>query len=99
MSSGFTFPKVNYTASTLKMIKDHGFTYDSSVSSAGGKDFYPYTLDNGLANDCWKGVCDPSLKVPGLFEIPMYSVTDGSGTDRLMDVYLDGKPSEAKACK
>ncbi|CAO3674219.1 unnamed protein product [Umbelopsis ramanniana] len=94
---GFRAPFLNYTTSTLKMIKDHGFTYDSSVSSAGGKDFYPYTLDNGLANDCWKGVCDPSLKVPGLFEIPMYSVIDGSGTDRLMDVYLDGQPSDAKA--
>ncbi|GAB5588961.1 hypothetical protein Unana1_03861 [Umbelopsis nana] len=82
---------------TLKTIKEHGFMYDASASSAGGRDYYPYTLDNGLANDCWKGVCDPSAKFPGVFEIPMYTVTDGTNTERLMDVYHDGHPSDVKA--
>lgn len=25
----------------------------------------PYTLDNGLANDCWNNVCGDELKLPG----------------------------------
>lgn len=25
----------------------------------------PYTLDNGLANDCWNNVCGSDLKLPG----------------------------------
>lgn len=84
---------------TFKTIKEHGFMYDASASSAGGRDYYPYTLDNGLANDCWKGVCDPSAKFPGVFEIPMYTVTDGTNTERLMDIYLDGHASDVKSCK
>jgi hypothetical protein len=90
---------VNYSMGTLNSLKDLGFMYDASASSAGGKDYYPYTLDNGLANDCWKGVCGPSAKFPGVFEIPMYTVTDDANTERLMDVYLDGRPSDAKTCK
>lgn len=25
----------------------------------------PYTLDNGMANDCWTGICNGQVKLPG----------------------------------
>ncbi|KAM3588632.1 hypothetical protein VKS41_001072 [Umbelopsis sp. WA50703] len=94
--TGFRSPFLNYSSETLQYIKEQGFTYDSSASSAGGRDYWPYTLDYGLANDCWKGVCEASARFPGLFEIPMYTVTDDTNTEHLMDVYLNGSPSDAK---
>ncbi|KAG2175687.1 hypothetical protein INT43_001334 [Umbelopsis isabellina] len=94
--TGFRSPFLNYSTETLKNIKDQGFIYDSSASSAGGRDYWPYTLDYGLANDCWKGVCEASARFPGMFEIPMYTVTDDSNTEHLMDTYLNGSPSDAK---
>lgn len=50
-------------------------------------------MDNGLANDCWSGVCG-TPKLPGVWEIPMYAVVDSSGTAQLMDVYLAGSVSD-----
>lgn len=60
-------------------------------------EFRPYTLDYGLANDCWNNVCGSELKLPGVWEIPMYAVQDNAGTAQLMDVYLAGSPSDVTA--
>ena len=54
--------------------------------------FWPYTLDNGVANNCLEqaDICQGRLKLPGLWEIPMYSTFGDSQSDiHLMDPWLD----------
>ncbi|CAO3610741.1 unnamed protein product [Cunninghamella echinulata] len=92
---GFRAPFLNYTAETLKHLSEQQFLYDSSASSSSDSDlFWPYTLDHGMANDCWTGVCDPNLKLPGLWEVPMYAVMNNASVPQLMDVYLAGTPDD-----
>lgn len=52
-----------------------------------------------MANDCWTGVCDPNLKLPGLWEVPMYAVMNNASVPQLMDVYLAGTPEDVNKCK
>ncbi|KAI8972644.1 hypothetical protein BDB01DRAFT_809422 [Pilobolus umbonatus] len=91
---GFRAPFLNYTTDTLRDVAKLGFLYDSSASAVVEDCYWPYTLDNGLFNDCWNNVCTPDLKLPGVWEVPMYAVQDSSGTAQLMDVYLAGSPSD-----
>jgi hypothetical protein len=50
----------------------------------------PYTLDNGLVNDCSKPEnCDGKPAIPGLWELPMYASFDSAGAIHLMDPWLD----------
>lgn len=80
---GFRAPFLNYTRQTLEDLARGKFTYDSSATSGvpvtdpNTDAFWPYTLDNGLANDCTvdglSGVCHGEPKLPGFWEIPMYS--------------------------
>jgi len=97
---GFRAPFLNYSASMLTNLHDSGFLYDSSASASipvtdnATDAYWPYTLDNGLANDClsFDGICKGKPALPGLWEIPMYATFDergGVGT-HLMDVWLDG---------
>lgn len=96
---GFRAPFLNYSTETLQLLKDADFTYDSSASASlpvttnGTDAYWPYTLDNGLANDCLTipGVCNGEPKVPGLWEFPMYALFDERGVDgiHLMDPWLD----------
>lgn len=96
---GFRAPYLNYTIDTMKHLKDAGFTYDSSTSSsspAGDSStdaYWPYTLDNGFANDCLTvpGLCQGKVKLPGMWEIPMYGIFDEKGANgvHLMDPWLD----------
>jgi hypothetical protein len=56
--------------------------------------FWPYTLDYGFANDCLQNpaICKGALKLPGLWEIPLYSVFETVNTTagiHLMDPWLD----------
>ena len=95
---GFRAPFLNYSVDTLKMLHQLGFTYDSSSSAslpvtADGTDAYwPYTLDNGMANDCLAvdGLCKGEPKLPGFWELPMYALFDERGVDgiHLMDPWL-----------
>jgi len=63
------------------MLAKLQFTYDSSASSAvpvtdpNTDAFWPYTLDYGMANDCTavSNICNGQPKLPGFWEIPMYS--------------------------
>ncbi|SAL97630.1 hypothetical protein [Absidia glauca] len=88
---GFRAPFLNYTAETLSNIQQQGFQYDSSSTATVDDCFWPYTLDNGMANDCWTGICDAGkVKLPGVWELPMYAVMDDANTPQLMDVYLAG---------
>ncbi|KAK9727667.1 hypothetical protein K7432_001650 [Basidiobolus ranarum] len=89
--AGFRAPFLNYSATTFQNAADLGFEYDSSLTALGGDSFWPYTLDNGIANDCYSGICDTGLKLPGFWEIPMYAIMDGA-TPHLMDPNLDSKP-------
>ncbi|KAF7723749.1 hypothetical protein EC973_001725 [Apophysomyces ossiformis] len=92
---GFRAPFLNYTADTLNEISKQGFVYDSSSTGVTDDCYWPYTLDNGMANDCWTGICDPGkVKLPGVWEIPMYAVVDNANTPQLMDVYLAGSVSD-----
>lgn len=94
---GFRAPFLNYTKETLSQLSKLGFAYDSSASALNDDAYWPYTLDNGLANDCWTGICGSSqLKAPGLWEIPMYAVFDKTQAAQLMDVYIAGEPADFK---
>ncbi|KAG0744879.1 hypothetical protein G6F57_004746 [Rhizopus arrhizus] len=95
---GFRAPFLNYTKDTLNILSQQGFLYDSSSSAVTDDAYWPYTLDNGMANDCWTGICNTGqIKLPGLWEIPMYSVLDNGSIPQLMDVYLAGTPSDVTA--
>ena len=95
---GFRAPYLNFTADTLKHLYKSEFTYDSSASASipvteeYTDAFWPYTLDNGLANNCLSapGVCKGEPKLPGFWEIPMYAFFDNRGTSgpHLMDPWL-----------
>lgn len=95
---GFRAPFLNFTADTLNLLKDAGFTYDSStaasipVTDPETDAFWPYTLDNGLANNCLSipNVCKGLPQIPGLWEIPMYAFFDNLGVNgpHLMDPWL-----------
>ncbi|KAL0080685.1 hypothetical protein J3Q64DRAFT_1705650 [Phycomyces blakesleeanus] len=91
---GFRAPFLNYTAGTLSEISQQGFQYDSSATAVVDDCYWPYTLDNGMANDCWTGICDGAVKLPGIWEIPMYAVNDNASVPQLMDNYLAGSVSD-----
>lgn len=97
---GFRAPFLNYTKDTLSILNQQGFLYDSSSSAVTDDIYFPYTLDNGMANDCWTGICAAGqVALPGLWEVPMYSVLDNASVAQLMDVYLAGTPADVKNCK
>jgi hypothetical protein len=95
---GFRAPFLNYSAETLQFLHQSEFVYDSSAASSipvtdpGTDAYWPYTLDYGMANDCLDvtGTCKGELKLPGLWEIPMYSFFDQLGQNgiHLMDPWL-----------
>ncbi|KAL1917517.1 uncharacterized protein VTP21DRAFT_3910 [Calcarisporiella thermophila] len=94
--AGFRAPFLNYSIETLSRIVKQGMMYDSSASAQADDAYWPYTLDHGLANDCWKGFCDPGkVKFPGLWEIPMHDLVEGGQKPpHLMDPYLEVPPDQ-----
>jgi len=95
---GFRAPFLNYTGETLKLLAAASFTYDSSsAASIPATDpdtdaFWPYTLDNGMANDCLavSDICKGQPVLPGFWEFPMYAMFDNLGAAgvHLMDPWL-----------
>lgn len=95
---GFRAPYLNFTVDTLKHLAAAEFTYDSSASASipvtdpGTDAFWPYTLDNGMANDCLfvPNLCKGEPKLPGFWEVPMYAFFDDRGVagPHLMDPWL-----------
>jgi len=95
---GFRAPYLNYSGETLKLLAAAEFTYDSSSASSipvttnGTDAYWPYTLDNGMANDCLAvdDICKGQPVLPGFWEIPMYSFFDelGAAGVHLMDPWL-----------
>ncbi|KAF9433596.1 hypothetical protein BGZ76_009239 [Entomortierella beljakovae] len=91
--NGFRAPFLNYSASTFQILAQEGFLYDSSTAATASDPYWPYTLDNGLANDCWNGICDANLSLPGFWEVPMHAIMDGDNSTSIphsMDVHLEG---------
>ncbi|EPQ30700.1 uncharacterized protein PFL1_01601 [Pseudozyma flocculosa PF-1] len=96
---GYRAPFLNYTRQNLEHLHGAGFTYDSSSTSSvpvtdpNTDAFWPYTLDNGMANDCQSvdNICNGEPKLPGFWEIPMYAIFDekGAAGAHLMDPWLD----------
>lgn len=103
---GFRAPYLNYTADTLRLLANSGFTYDSSASASlpvtdpETDAFWPYTLDHGMANDCLMvpGICKGQPELPGFWEIPMYAMFDNRGVQgpHLMDPWLDAANGDNK---
>jgi hypothetical protein len=104
---GFRAPFLNYSAETLKILKQSQFTYDSSAPAAipvtdpATDAYWPYTLDFGMANNCLAapGTCHGEPKLPGFWEIPMYAFFDNGGAagPHLMDPWLDNANGANKA--
>jgi hypothetical protein len=96
---GFRAPYLDYTVDTLKYLYNSKFTYDSStaasipVTDPNTDAYWPYTLDNGLANNCLTvpNTCKGQPVLPGFWEIPMYAFFDERGVNgpHLMDPWLD----------
>jgi len=95
---GFRAPFLNFSVDTFKLLHESEFTYDSSTSASipvtdsGTDAYWPYTLDNGLANNCLSvpGICKGEPKLPGFWEIPMYAFFDDRDVTgpHLMDPWL-----------
>ncbi|CAJ0906172.1 93_t:CDS:2, partial [Entrophospora sp. SA101] len=86
--SGFRVPFLEINPNLYQILADQKFVYDTSATSIGTDDSWPYTLDNGLYSGCYKGFCD-QVKHPGLFEVPMAAILDDKNTPHLMDPLLD----------
>ncbi|KAL1712211.1 hypothetical protein EV715DRAFT_214110 [Schizophyllum commune] len=103
---GFRAPYLEFTVDTLKHLANASFTYDSSaaasvpVTDEGTDAFWPYTLDYGMANNCLAvdGLCKGEPKLPGFWEIPMYSFFDdrGAAGPHLMDPWLEAANGDSK---
>lgn len=48
--------------------------------------YWPYTLDFGPAAPCQTGTCDPNMKIPGLWEVPMLNMLN---TDESINTSMD----------
>ncbi|KAF9422054.1 hypothetical protein BGZ94_008663 [Podila epigama] len=95
---GFRAPYRNFTSDTLDVLSKNSFQYDSSATASKEHDYWPYTLDYGLANECDKIACgDGTTRFPGLWEIPMLPIFDQAGTPHLMDPYLDGNTTTVES--
>ncbi|KAI8353513.1 hypothetical protein B0O80DRAFT_69617 [Mortierella sp. GBAus27b] len=90
--NGFRAPFLNYSDATFEILGREKFLYDSSTAATPSDAYWPYTLDNGLHNDCWNGICDKSVSIPGMWEIPMHAIMDSdlpTAIAHSMDVQLD----------
>ena len=78
---GFRTPFLAYSTNTFKFVRGSGlFAYDSSINMDPNDAYWPYTLDNGPVNECRTGTCEPGMKIPGLWEIPMYQTLNVDGS-------------------
>jgi hypothetical protein len=104
---GFRAPYLNFSVDTLTHLAAAEFTYDSSASSSipvtdpGTDAYWPYTLDNGMANNCLAvpNICKGAPKLPGFWEVPMYAFFDERGVagPHLMDPWLDAANGASQA--
>ena len=86
---GFRAPFLHHNKESFQVVFDEHFLYDSSVTETVGylsKDplsrIWPYTLDYGIAQRCFVGIC-PEKAFPGLFEIPLYAWSEKNGQEKV----------------
>ncbi|KAG0349177.1 hypothetical protein BG004_001233 [Podila humilis] len=94
--TGFRAPFLNYSKGTFDILGQEKFQYDSSTNAVPTDAWWPYTLDYGLANDCWNGICDAGVAIPGMWEIPMHAIMDSdlpTAIPHAMDAQLDASSS------
>lgn len=97
--TGFRAPFLNFSDGTFQILGQEKFLYDSSTAAVPTDAYWPYTLDHGLANDCWNGICDKPVSIPGLWEIPMHAIMDSdlpTAIPHTMDAQLDGSPETVR---
>ena len=89
--AGFRAPYLKYNGQGFQVVFDQHFLYDSSVTdiaaglSKGSRGrLWPYTLDYGIAQKCFTGIC-PEKNYPGLFEIPIYAMLSKNSAPVAMD--------------
>ncbi|KAG0354263.1 hypothetical protein BGZ54_001734, partial [Gamsiella multidivaricata] len=90
--NGFRAPFLNYSDATFQILGQEKFLYDSSTAAVPSDAYWPYTLDSGLHNDCWNGICDKTISIPGMWEIPMHAIMDSdlpTAIPHVMDVQLE----------
>jgi len=98
---GYRPPYMMNAAWSYQALQALNFTYFSSnIDSYGdsgntnGKRYWPYTLDFGVHGTCLDH-CDPDMKAPGLWSVPMPPVTKDDGTVvSVMDPPFVGKDLE-----
>lgn len=96
---GFRAPFLQYSHESFYILNEQGLTYDASIcerpgrlSQSASQMLWPYTLDNGVAQDCWTGT-PPQTNIPGLFEMPLWSLYD---TNTSECVTMDPSGSDAQ---
>jgi peptidoglycan/xylan/chitin deacetylase (PgdA/CDA1 family) len=83
---GFRAPGLDYNHASFQALYEAGLLYDASVGEGlGGLSpnnssyIWPYTLDNGLGQIAYKP--PPTNSFPGLFEVPLWKMLNGSGAE------------------
>lgn len=87
---GFRAPYLVHNPEVRSILKKNGMLYDSSIidfissqsptTRSVGQRLWPYTMDNGLAQDCSytpAGQCSVSEKYPGMWEVPLWPLLSG----------------------
>lgn len=81
---GFRAPYLRHNAAMFEALAALGFDYDTSIpevpgfnSPDGANYIWPYTLHDGIQQQMWSGD-GPSESLPGLLEVPMWNLLDGS---------------------
>ena len=87
---GFRAPYLVHNPEVRGILNKNGMLYDSSIidfissqsptTRSVGQRLWPYTMDNGIAQDCSytpAGQCDVSEKYPGMWEVPIWPLLMG----------------------
>jgi len=98
---GFRAPYLEFSQGSFDILAEAGFRYDTSIREATGNGglsssnsafIWPYTLDNGVQQECVGGDC-PEENYPGLFEVPLWVLDNTNGeTLATMDVDFVNHP-------
>eukprot|EP00887_Chlorella_sp_A99_P001198 scaffold14.g1198.t1 len=92
--NGFRSPELVHNPPVRQALEKLGFLYDATIneywapysptSSSKEQVLWPYTMDNGIPQDCnFTGVevafCNEQERYPGLWEVPIYQLQNSTG--------------------
>ena len=89
---GFRSPFLAHTPEVRGYLYDLGFRYDSTITEQASpfsstslredERVFPYTLQDGIAQNCaiGTGTCRDDERYPGMWEIPMWLIEDDDGS-------------------